>query len=65
MLNTFLSQIPEADETIRIALRDPFADSSIGQDSVAHLTILKNDDAIYFAGIIDYFNMRNTWAINN
>ena len=52
----FLFQIPEVDETIRIALRDPSADSRIGQDSVAYLTILKNDDAIYFAGSIHYFN---------
>ena len=55
----FLSQIPEVDETIRIALRNPSVDSRIGQESVASLTILKNDDAIYFAGFIDYFNIRN------
>ena len=54
VINMFLSQIPEVDETIRIALRDPSADSRIGQDSVAYLTILKNDDAIYFAGFMDY-----------
>ena len=55
----FLSQIPEVDETIRIALRNPSVESRIGQDSVASLTILKNDDAIYFAGFTDYFNICN------
>ena len=63
--NMFLSQIPEVDETIQIALRNPSAESRIGQDSVAYLTILKNDDAIHFAGFIDNFNIYNTSVINN
>ena len=63
--NMFLSQIPEVDETIQIALRNPSAESRIGQDSVTYLTILKNNDAIHFAGFIDNFNIYNTSVINN